>query len=213
MFTNDLENFGLSDKIPVPLEQTFWQKTVTLWGIIANSYYERSIAKITTAVNWNDGLWAWVSGRITWQEVATIINAYGNLAEKGAIPTYELRNIPGKNIKALSESDRKKLIADVSRLSGMNQEYCERVLNQLYWYTVSGDIAFDGLLRPGNLTTYAKNNVIPESLKETSYQGKNIFTGIGLPSWTGKGLIVLAIVGVGAYGLMQVNKSAEIIKG
>lgn len=203
----------LSDNITPPLEHGFWQKTLTLWGIIANSYYERSIAKIVTAVNWNDGFFSWVSGKITWQEVATIINAYGNLVSNGEIPTYELRTIPNTNIKALSETERQQLIAKVSVKSGMNREYCERVLNQLYWYTRSGDIKFDGLLRPGNLSTYAKNNVIPEDLKNVSMQDSNIFTGFGLPKWTGKAIIGVAIIGIGAYALTQVNTTYRLAKG
>lgn len=195
----------LGDNIVPPLEQNFWQKTVTLWGIIANSYYERSIAKITTALNWNDGVFSWISGKITWQEVATIINAYGNLVSVGKIPTYELENIPDTDIKALSNQEKINLIAKVSQESGMDKDYCERVLNQLYWYVADGEIKFDGLLRPGNLSVYAENNVIPEELKNASMQDSNVFTGIGLPSWTGKGLLAIAIIGVGAYGLSQIN--------
>lgn len=199
---------GLSDNPTPPLEQGFWQQTLFLWGVIANSYYEKSVAHIVTALNWNDGLWNWVSGSIDWRDVATILNAYGNLVVDKKIQVYEKEK--------LSKQQLQNIIDKVSEGSGYGKDLVERVLNQLYYYTKDETIKFDGLLRPANYSKYIKNNVIPDEVKASSKSqdpDANIFTAIGLPKWTGSALIVTAIVGLGVYTLTQVNTSAKLLKG
>jgi len=201
-------SMGLSDKVVPPLEQDFWQQTLFFWGVIANSYYERSVAHIVTALNWNDGIWNWVSGSIDWRDVATILNAYGNLVVDEKVKVYEKEQ--------LSKSQLQDIISKVADASGYGKKLVERVLNQLYYYTKDETIKFDGLLRPSNNSLYLKNNSIPDEYKNSSKSqdpDSNLFSAIGLPTWTGKAIVITAFVGLGAYALTQLNTSAKIIKG
>ena len=206
MYRNSVQ--GLSDKPTPPLEQGFWQQTLFLWGVVANSYYERSVAHIVTALNWNDGLWNWVSGTIDWRDVATILNAYGNLVVDGKIQVYEKEQ--------LSKQQLQNIIEKVAKGSGYGEKIVERVLNQLYYYTKDETIKFDGLLRPANFSIYLKNNVIPDHLKGSSKSQNpddNLWTVLGLPSWFGYALGGVVVVGLGAYSLTQINTTSKILKG
>jgi|DEB0MinimDraft_10_1074344.scaffolds.fasta_scaffold04697_3 hypothetical protein len=201
-------SMGLSDKVVPPLEQDFWQQTLFFWGVIANSYYERTIAHLVTALNWNDGIWNWVSGSIDWREVASIVNTYGNLVVKKEIPIYDLSK--------LTKEQQSNVVDKVSQGSGFNPKLTKRVLDQLYYYTKDGTIKFDGILRPSNNSLYLKNNSIPDEYKNSSKSqdpDSNLFSAIGLPTWTGKAIVITAFVGLGVYALTQINTSAKILKG
>jgi hypothetical protein len=207
MYTDTINSaIGLSDKIPPPDQYSFWQKIQALYGVvIANSYYEKTVAEVTKAVNWNIGAWSYVFNKFSFENIGTILNTYMNLVEEGEIPSYELRNIPSRNIKALSKSEQEKVINAVSNNSGYDKEIVTSVLNQLYWYTQDKTITKDLMLRPQNKKKYEESGSGADAVSNEQISGSNIFEGIGLPSWTGKALIITAIVGVGAYGLSQVN--------
>lgn len=189
---------GLGDNVKPPLEQSFWDRTLFLWGVIANSYYEKSVMDIVYALNWNDGVWNWVSGKIDWKDVATIFNAYGNAVIANKISVFEYESLNKEQIN--------NIINYVSKISGYDFNLVKRVLTQLYFYTKDGTIKFDGILRPGNLSKYAKNNVIPEELtimSSSQIPNSNMFTFLGLPYWTGTALIITGIIGASAYFIMQ----------
>lgn len=205
MYSTDIR--GLGDKVNPPLGQGFWDKTLFLWGVIANSYYEQSVMDVVYALNWNDGLLDWMTGATSWEDVASIFNAYGNGVENKKISVFEYEK--------LTPEQRDYIINYVAKSSGYNAKLVGRVLKQLYYYVKDGTIKFDGILRPGNLSMYAKNSTIPDGLKtHSNSQGgdNNIWTILGLPSWTGTALLGIAIVGVGAFAVMQADNIGLIGK-
>jgi hypothetical protein len=207
MYTDSVNSvIGLSDKIPPPDQYNWWQKIQALYGVaIADSYYEKAVAEVTKAVNWNIGAWSYVFNKYTWANIGTILNTYMNLVEEGTIPSYELRNIPDRNIKVLSKTDQEKVINAVANNSGYDKSIVKSSLDQLYWYTQDKTITKDLMLRPQNKKKYEESGSGADATQNEQTSGSNPFGGLGLPSWTGKALLGIAIVGIGAYGLSQVN--------
>lgn len=207
-------NSGLSDKIPPPDQYNYWQKIQALYGVlVANSYYETTVAKVTQAVNWNISPWTYIFNKYTWANIGTILNTYMNLVESGKIPSYELRNIPDRNIKKLTPKQQENVINQVSDNSGYDKKIVKSTLDQLYWYTQDKTITKDLMLRPQNKEKYVASGSGADATKDEQISGSNVFEGVGLPAWTGKAILVTAIVGGGAYVLTQLNTSAKILKG
>ncbi|MCW8966798.1 MAG: hypothetical protein OQK82_08965 [Candidatus Pacearchaeota archaeon] len=206
MFSENIQATGLSDKIPPPDQYNYWQKIQALYGVlVANSYYETTVAKVTGAINYNISPWTYIFNKYTWANVGTILNAYMNLVSDGKIPSYELRNIPDRNIKKLSEDEQKKVINAVANNSGYDAKVVKSCLDQLYWYTQDKTITKDLMLRPQNKEKYIASTSGADAVKNEQISGSNLFEGLGLPAWTGTALLGIAVVGIGAYGLSQVN--------
>lgn len=207
MYYQNLKSFGLSDESKPPKEDDIWGRISVSWSILTKEEYEYYIDKIRHALNYNDSWWNYLTKELTWREIATIVNAYGNLQKAGEIPAF--------NKAKLSDKEQEQVINKIYEKSGYNKTLIRRVLNQMYYYTADGTFTNDMLLDPKK---YQKNreiltkNEVYESQSGQS-KGINVFEGLGFPAYTGKLIVGALVVAVAGYGLFQVNKSVELIKG
>jgi hypothetical protein len=213
MYTNSVNSaIGLSDKksktgVSTPKGYNFWERFSKMYNIfVLETEYDNLLWDIAKDINYNDSFLGYVFGStVNYTDVAEIVNTYMKLNEDGDIPNYELRDISDLGIKKSSPEVLKNIINQTAKYSGKNAKIVERVLNQLYWTTRQNPKVNSKWLRPKTAEIINEYTTDGKEAQKDSPTSKDPFSSFGLPSWTGKALIVTAIVAVGAYGLSQVN--------
>ncbi len=107
-------------------------------------YIERALSVITYRVNWNKGLFCYITECVSYGNVRDIVTIYINLVKQGKIPEYDRVN----NAKFINFIEN-----EVFKIYGRNINDVKVVLWELYYATLDGSLSTDEFLRP---LTYKK---------------------------------------------------------
>lgn len=133
-------------------------------------------------------------------DISTILDAYGNSVLDGTIPEY---NDTGK------KAEKEYIYDVVADRSSMNRDLVEVVMYELYW-AVNGNpptLQSDMILRPAKFKENQKRGYT--NAPDTANSTKGAFDSIRDSLKT---ILIIGIIGVGAYALISVSSAVKAVK-